>query len=193
MEILENGRTVCRNWIFILCFLVLPGASRALAGEDADLELKVKATYLASFAQFVEWPEMALGAADAPIVVGVLGDDPFGNYLEQAASRKTANGRKIQIKRFQDAATAAANSHILFIGNSERQRLARVFQTLKYKPVLTVSDMPQFLNEGGMVRFVVRDERVQLEINVEKARSSELRISSKLLRLASIVEVPERR
>lgn len=182
-----------RDWKLVLCLLFLPGAASVWGGEDADLELKVKATFLASFAQFVEWPEAAMGAADAPIILGVLGDDPFGNYLEQAASRKTANGRKIQVKRFQDAAAAAAGSHILFVGNSERQRLAKVFQELKTKPVLTVADIPTFLRDGGMIRFVIRDERVQLEINAEKAKSNELRISSKLLRLASIVEVPEQR
>jgi hypothetical protein len=183
---------VGRLWqlTFVVSMLLRPFC--ASAGDDSNVEYKVKATFLASFSQFVEWPNDALGSATTPIVVGVLGDDPFGNILEQAAIRKTSNGRAIQIIRFQDPVKAAAGSHILFIGNSEKSRLGKVLQELKDKPVLTVAEMPAFLREGGMVRFVIRDDRVQLEINPQAAQNNNLRISSKLLRLASIVEVKER-
>jgi hypothetical protein len=181
------------NWLLVSVLSSVLHASCAWAGDDANVEYKVKATFLAGFSQFVEWPKEALGPTDAPIVIGVLGEDPFGDFLEQAAARKTANGRAIQIKRFQDPAKAAAGSHILFISTSEKNRLPKIFQELKDKPILTVSEMPAFVREGGMIRFVLRDERVQLEINPQTAESCKLRISSKLLRLANIVEVKERR
>ena len=160
------------------------------AEDGASLEYKVKAAFLTNFTQFVEWPEKAFASADAPIVIGVLGDDPFDDTLELASSRKTSHGRKIVIKRYRDAEDAAA-AHVLFISNSERAKLGKIVAALKDKPVLLVGESANFMRAGGMVRFMVRDERVQLEINPDAASNAGLRITSKLLRLAQIVSIKD--
>jgi hypothetical protein len=176
--------------IAILSMALLLGAALSCAAEE-DLEYKVKAAYLANFAQFVDWPEKSFENKDSPIVIAVLETDPFGANLERAVANKTANGRAIKIKRVRNA-DDAAGCHILYVGTYDRDKLSKCFKAIKSKPILTVGESADFMREGGIIRFVIRDERVQLDINAEGATELGLRISSKLLRLANLVKVREK-
>jgi len=166
-----------------------PGASYAQArpgGQPFD-EYEVKAAFLFNFAKFVAWPEGVVPAAPAPIVIGILGEDPFGAMLEDVTSSERVNGREILVRRLGPA-DDPRSCPILFISESEHRRLPEIFARLKGANVLTVGDVEGFTGAGGVIRLTREDSRVGLEISLAAAERAGLRISSRLLSLAHIVE-----
>jgi hypothetical protein len=161
-------------------------ASRVQAAPTATTEYDIKAVFLLNFTRFIEWPVSDGVADNQPIVIGVLGDDPFGQGLDQAVRGERVNNRPLVVKRMtrlDDPVNCAA----VFISRSERHRVGEILERLKGKPVLTVSDIPQFAEAGGMVGLVSEGGKIRLRINVEVAKAANLAISSKLLRPAQIV------
>jgi hypothetical protein len=158
--------------------------------EDTSLERKVKAAFLANFPQFIEWSENNIPAKDGPIIIGVIGDDNFADVVEEAAGRKAVNGKPLKVKKYKTI-EEASESHILFVGAAKRADAEPIIRQCRKTGTLTVGDYGTFLESGGVIRFVVRDDRVQLEINPDAAKAAGLKISSKLLRLASIVKPKE--
>lgn len=152
-------------------------------------EYQVKAAYLYNFAKFVEWPAAAFGAPDAPLVIGVYGDDPFGPALDALVRDKTVKGRRCVIRRsvrMRDLRT----SHVVFIGASP-EPVAQALKELDGTSVLTVGEGPRLLDEGGIVAFSVEDGRVIFTIHVGAAARAHLSISSQLLRLARVTGLPK--
>ena len=143
----------------------------------------MKAAFLYNFSKFVEWPPHAFGRADGPFIIGVLGKDPFGEALERAVAGKFIQGRPVVIRRWISSKDFI-QCHLLFVSNSERDRLPDILNELKGSSVLTVAEMEGFVNRGGMINFLLLEGRVQFEINNRSAQSSRIRISSKLLQLA---------
>lgn len=148
-------------------------------------EYKVKAVFLFHFAQFVEWPEGSFSQADEPMVIGVLGEDPFGEYLDKVVSGEAVKGHPLQVRRFSSLEDID-KCHILFVRAEGLGQLRTVLRGLESRAMLTVGDNPAFIRAGGMIRFFSEDNKIRLQINPEAARSSGLMISSKLLRLAEI-------
>jgi hypothetical protein len=159
----------------------LPHAARA-AGPG---EYEVKAAFLYNFARFVEWPEPPGG--DGPFVITVLGRDPFGTVLDDTLRGKTVDAKAVQVRRVSRS-EEVGGSRIVFICDSEKDRLPAILKSLESAPVLTVGEMTEFAERGGVIRFKVEQDRIRLEINVAAAERSRLRISSQLLKLARIVE-----
>ena len=147
-------------------------------------EYQVKAVFLFNFSQFVEWPDKAFSSDKAPLVIGVLGDDPFGHYLDDIVSGEKVNGHPLIIQRYHNI-QEASTCHILFINKGEMDKTD--ITNLKGNNVLTVSDDPSFIQKGGMIRFFTSNNKIQFQINPEVAKAGGLTISSKLLRLAEIV------
>ncbi len=168
----------------LLAALCLATALPVRASETAP-EYQVKAVFLFNFAQFVEWPADAFADAKAPLVIGVLGDDPFGDYLDKLVQGEKVGQRPLQVRRFARAAEITG-CHILFVspGFDDFERVAA---SLRGRSVLTVGDRDNFSRLGGMVRFVTVNGKIRLRINVVAAQEAGLLISSKLLRSATIV------
>jgi hypothetical protein len=164
---------------------VLVAAVPIQAGTPS--EHQVKAAFLYNFANFVEWPDGALGPAGAPIKVCVVGADPFGGALDDAFRDQVVQGRRVQIVRGPTLA-AVGRCHILFLSQSEQDRWPALLKELGNAPTLTVADGPPLVRQGGMVNFVIEAKRVRFEINRGAAEHAGLRISSKLLALARLVE-----
>ncbi|MBI3831763.1 MAG: YfiR family protein [Planctomycetes bacterium] len=164
--------------VFFLCAWVSAYA------EDS-LEYKVKAGFLLNFIKFAEWPAAALGDKDTPIVIGVLGDNPFGPLLEKTVQNREVDGHKVSVRKYKQAKDAR-EAHVLFIGMKGEQ-LAGALKALEGSPTLTVGESDAFIDAGGMVRFVIRDEKVGFEINPASAKKAGLKIGAQLLRLAKIV------
>lgn len=158
----------------------LLGARPAAAAPTAQ---QVEAVFLFYFSQFVDWPQGAFADPHSPIVICVLGDDPFDGTLDQAVAGEHVNGRPIAVRRPQSV-DGAVGCHILYISSSEASQLPRILSTVKGHSVLTVSDMDSFAESGGIVRFELVREHVQLRINAQAARSAGLVLSSKLMRAA---------
>jgi hypothetical protein len=183
--------TVPFAWIVgCICF-VLAGLSLAApwptAAQEAPPEYPVKAAYLFNFLKFVEWPEDSFTDPLAPIVIGVVGDDPFGNTLPQVVIGKTVQGRDLVIRRYR-VNEDMRGAHILFIGASEKKRIPAILSYLRGSSVLTVADTDGFLDAGGMIQFLYEKGRVRFGINMDATGQARLKVSSKLLSLAKVVE-----
>jgi hypothetical protein len=167
--------------------VLLVWTAPAVSAEAATLrEYQVKAVFLLNFARFVEWPPEAFAGPQAPLVIGVLGDDPFGDYLDETVRGEKVNDRPFVVQRYHHV-EEMDGCHVLFISRSEAGRLDSVLAALKGRSILTVSDMDGFAQNGGMIRLVTENNRIRLRINVDAADAARLTISSKLLRLAKIV------
>jgi len=146
-------------------------------------EYELKAAFLYKFASFVVWPA---ASGTRPLCIGVVGRDPFGPNLERIVKGQIANGRSFRIRRFK-APEDVYGCEIVFISSSERRRLPSILDKLKGEPVLTVGDVPEFCESGGIVAFQLVGDRIHLTINLEAAERSNLQLSSKLLSLASVI------
>jgi glucose-6-phosphate isomerase len=116
----------------------------------------------------------------------VLGNDPFGSTLDDVIAGEKVNEHSLSVRRFRRA-EEVEGCHILFISQSENERLAEIFERLKGRSILLVGESEGFATRGGMVRFITEKNRVRLRINLESAKAAGLVISSKLLRPAEIV------
>ena len=172
--------------------LVTPGiflfflAAPAFAQVAKAPEYSLKAAYLYNFAQFIEWPDDSFTSADAPIVIGVLGEDPFGGALDQAVKNKTAHGRSFEIRRSKQMGELRA-CHVLFISASEARRLPEILTAVPQKGVLTVSDVDRFAEQGGIINFYMENNKVRFKINLSAAGRAGMKIRSQLLRLGTII------
>jgi len=155
-------------------------------------EYLIKAGFIFNFAKFVEWPAAAFAQPDSPIVIGILGTDPFGTIIDQIVQDKKIGGRGFVVKRLRWGGDVKEirECKILFVGASERAHVDELVQLVKTLPILTVGETPGFAERGGVIRFVLEDNKVRFEVNVEAAHQAELNISSRLLTLARIVQQP---
>jgi hypothetical protein len=164
-------------------------ASSALSNQGqpaAPSEYQVKAAFLYNFAKFIEWPVEAFKSENPSLIVGIVGADPFGSALEQTLAGKSANGRALTIRRLKWG-QSLRDCHILFISASERKRLAQILESLRGASVLTVSELENFHQQGGITTFILEENKVRFAINTEAAEQARLKISSKLLILAKPV------
>lgn len=161
-----------------------------LQAQSAPSEYQLKAVFLFNFAQFVEWPDGTFPAAQSPLVIGVLGDDPFGTYLDETVKGETVNGHPLVVRRYTEV-EGITDCHILFVSRPQRGDLERVLDSLKGRAILTVGDAERFAGRGGMIRFITDRNKIRLRINLEVAQAANLKISSKLLRPAEIVATGE--
>lgn len=157
------------------------------SSAEWTLEDKLKAAVLYNFAKFVEWPSEDFANDDkAPIVIGILGADPFGPEFDKAMLEKTASGRKVVIKRYNNAKDARA-CHILFIAPSENHRLPQILAAVKGTNILTVGEAPRFTALGGVIRLYLEEGQVRFEINLDAVKRTKLQVNAELLQLAKIV------
>ena len=145
---------------------------------------EVKAAFLFNFAQFVEWPSNAFASAQSPFVIGIVGEDPFGQVLESIVTGETVRGRPLQIRRFRRPRDIIG-CHILYLSPSEDRRTAELLAAVRARPILTVGEGDDFIAAGGIMQFVT-ERSIRLRINLDRAREAGLNISSKLLRLCEI-------
>jgi hypothetical protein len=182
-----RGATAPRRAAWVLSMALLVAALPGTAAEaPISAENQVKAVFLFNFAQFVGWPPQAFKGPQTPIVIGILGADPFGPYLDELVQGEKIGDRPMVVRRF-NRVEDAADCHILFISRSEAGNLGRIVAGLKGKSVLTVGDMDGFTRQGGMVRFLTEEGKIHLRINVQAAKSASITISSRLLAHAAIV------
>lgn len=161
--------------------------SLALPAETPPVrEYQVKAVFLYNFAQFVQWPAEALPADGSPLVVGILGNDPFDSYLDEVVEGEKVNGHPLKVVRFKSL-EELKDCHVLFVSSSEASRLEPILRTLKTRNILTVGEHELFARLGGMVSFVTKEGKIRFRINLDAVQAADLTMSSKLLRLAEIV------
>jgi hypothetical protein len=182
----DGGTSVLSGVLFAALALLWVGGLNLPAQSNATKEYKIKAVFLFNFSQFVTWPTNAFPEAQTPLVIGVLGEDPFGTYLDETVRGEEVDKHPLAIQHYRRA-EEIKTCHILFISQSETGRMDEILASLKGRNILTVSDAEGFAQQGGMIRFVTEKNKIRLGINLEAAKTASLTISSKLLRPAEIV------
>ena len=174
----------------LLAALLLATATATYAGAQAvfspaaPTEYEVKAAFLYNFARFVEWPSDAPRAE--PFVIAILGRDPFGSVLDETVSGKAVAGRPIHVKR-ASRVDEVLDAQIVFVAASENKDVQAILRALDRPGVLTVGEVEGFAEQGGAINFTVQSRRVRFEINPTQAEQAHLKMSSQLLKLATLV------
>jgi hypothetical protein len=173
---------------------LLLGAAVARAQPEppsppSPTEYEVKAAFLYNFTRFVEWPPEALRDPGAPFVIAIVGHDPFGAVIDETVAGKTAGGRPIEVRRVPRV-EEARDAQIVFVSSSERSNLAAILKALDRPGILTVGDTDGFAMRGGAINFTLQARKVRFEINPIVAEQAGLKVSSQLLKLATLVAGP---
>ena len=178
--------------VFRLASLLLLALTQTAKSAEPNrpTEYQIKAAFLYNFAKYVEWPPKVFAAADSPIVVGILGKDPFGAGFEKIGIRQVGS-HPLLVRQIQKPGDIAG-CHMLFVGNLEQRRLEKMRGDLHAACILTIYDEAEnFEKTGGVINLVKSsDNKIRFQINVDAARQSELKIDSTLLNLAKIVHDP---
>lgn len=156
---------------------VLIGGLLTSAACPASREYEIKAAFIYNFLRYIEWP-----SNKATYTVGILGDDPFEGGLDQF-QRKPLAGKSISVRTVKSA-KEARGLDVLFISNTEADKLDGTLAALKGAPVLTISDVPSFVDHGGQIGFTAERNRIRFIVNTDALAASDLKASSNLLKLA---------
>ena len=156
-----------------------------LSAQQHPTESQVKAAYLYNFGKFVTWQPGQAGNSGS-LEICLLGKDPFGPMLDATVAGESIDGRKIAVKRIGKVQDAP-ECRILFVGLSEGSRLGSILTAAQRFGMLTVSDIPNFAEQGGIIEFVSQQDRIRFEVNRAAAEQSHLVLSSQLLKVASKV------
>jgi hypothetical protein len=164
-------------------YLLFSSTAGTYARPQRPSEYEVEAAYLLNFLKFIQWPATS-GEGVVPICV--LGHDPFGAALDKIVAGQQIGGKNVVSRRLNKP-DDVDGCRVLFIDSSESGRLASTLASLDDTPVLTVSDIPDFVSRGGIIQFVLRGDRVRFEINLINAQRIGLNVSSQMLNVASAV------
>jgi len=172
--------------------LLLPILAAKASSETPKASVyQVQAAYLYNFGKFVRWPAVAPANQGGSFSICVFDQDPLAAVLQSTLAGESVGNRPVVIRRVAKA-QEAGSCHILFISLAQRKELKEILAALDQKSVLTVSDIPDFSSEGGMIQFVFEGDRIRFEINLEGAQRAHLVFPSELLRVAVAVRKPAR-
>lgn len=194
MAILRQGDpfavvTVLRRLLALISILiVVGGAVRPAASSVEGLsEYEVKAAFLFNFTRFVEWPSSAFATDKTPFVIGLFHSDPFGAALRRVVEGQTVRGRPVEIrivKRYDEVRAC----HLVFVSAAEEQRTPDLLRSGAVGQVLAVGESSGFAQAGGIMNFVMDGPRVRFEVNLRAAKRAGLKLSSRLLSMARLVD-----
>jgi hypothetical protein len=174
----------CMFSALLILFLLYP--SNLPAQQTKASEYEIKATYLYNFGRFVQWSASAVAVKGDSFPICVFGQDPFGSILDSTLSGESIGGKTVVAKRVSKP-QEALDCRILYISASEDSRLKEILTGLDKAGVLTVSDIPQFSQRGGMIQFVLVGNKIRFEVNLTSAQDAGLTLSSDLLKVAVAV------
>lgn len=180
------SRLVRNATFFVVFTFLLAGVGERTRAQTTAEEYRVKAAFIFHFAQLVDWPPEIQAETDHSLVLCTLGEDPFQGALEATIAGKAVGNRFIRIRHLGERQDMQA-CQILFFGKAEGKRTAMLVTSLHNAPVLTVGETAGFLDGGGMIDFLLEENKVRFEINLEAAESARLKVGSRLLVLAQRV------
>ena len=203
LSLFMRGTRCGRQWLLLGLML---GAAVAGAAEIGSVvaatsavatptrssvpEYNTKAGYLLLFTRYVQWPADIFPAADTPVVIGVLGANPFGDVLESTVRGLKSNGRLIEVRHVKTAAEAT-RCQLVFIARKQERDEAVWLQALRGKPVLTVIESEHGIERGAILSLLLeetaRGTRVAFQANLPAAREAGLQISALMLASAKKV------
>ncbi len=184
------------RWVLGVLVTTLVAASMCQSAHTDDAvtpQHVVKAAYLRNFAKLVTWPAKAFEHASSPLVIGVLGQDPFEQVLDKAVEARTAHKRELRVRRMAvvdgklPPKGSLSDCHLLFVSASVSDQLPQIFERLAGTHVMTVSDVENFADIGGVIEFVLDGPNIEFRFNRQVAKAAGLRPSARLLKAAIAV------
>ena len=179
------NKIICITFFFILAVRTTGYAQMGFTVYPTEFQIKAK--YLYNFTRYVNWPKVAFKDSLSPFIIGIIGEDPFGTELEKTVEGKKIKNRTFTVKRFVSV-DDLEYCHILYIGIANRESQLQILRKIRRSSILTVGNRANFTQDGGIINFVEKKEKIRFEINTKIARESGLKISTKLLKMADIVE-----
>jgi len=170
--------------VALLCFSSAISTSAELSRPS---EYELKATFLYNFIKFTGWPPEELAKSSDPFVIGIFGKDPFGSGLDRLIEGETVNDKTVVIRRLART-EQAAHTQVLFISSSEEHNLPAILRAIEGKSILTVSEIENFAQRGGIINLKKENNRVAFEINLDSAKRAGLTMNAQLLKLARVVK-----
>lgn len=185
MNVFSIRRLVAATAVIVLAGLgLLHAQARAAGSPSAD---DVQAAYLFNFVRFVEWPAAAFPSDSAPVKICVLGSTSFTNVASESINGRSVGDRPVVVES-TDSVLGSRGCHILFVAPSRKGDENEILATFAKRSVLTVSETDGFAKRGGIANFVTIDDKIRFVINKTAAEEAGLKISSRLLRIAQVVE-----
>ena len=181
---------IATKWLrgLVLAVLLMVGGGILLLSHAATLssarEYQIKAVYLYNFTLFITWPKSAFSSYRAPFRICILGDDPFKKQIDIVVRNEKAQNRPIVVERIREVKPFC---QIVYISRSEQRHLPDIIAALEQHPILSVSDLPEFVVNGGMIKFYTRRKQVRLAIDPQTLEETGLQASANLLRVSKIV------
>ena len=191
----QHGRGGDTNWspmrllrpVTAMLVLLISCHDVICAQSRKSTEYDVKAAYIYNFGKFIRWPASISPASNEPFAICVLGKNPFGPALEATVKGESIEGRKLGV-RYLASMAEASGCRILFVSNSEERHVGAVLEEAGRRPILTVSDIPGFVDRGGDIEFVAVGEKIRFKVNLVAAEKAGLSLSSELLKVAVTVK-----
>ena len=171
----------------VIACATLPLLGRAAPAVQALPEAEVKAAAFYNIVTFTDWPASTFASSEAPLVIGILGQGPIASLLPALVANETWRGRPVIVKQLA-APAAARDCHVLFVARSEQGRWRTIARQIAKRPILTISDFDGFARGGGVVQLGIDRNKLRLTVNLAAARNHGLAISSKVLRLAEVID-----
>lgn len=200
------GRTdgLCPLGIPILALLALVGQAgmgsvlassaevEAVSNGKGDVaEYSLKAAFLYNFIRFTTWPKERFENESSPIVLMVVGKDPFGEILDETFAGKKVGGRRVELRRVAKL-PKEPDCHLLFVTGMNAKDRRALLERCRSRSILVVGEDEGFGEEGACANFYVEKNKVRFEINPDEVKAQKLTISSELLKLAKIVRTKEK-
>lgn len=186
----RTGRGARRGWLLLALTFLIPICSHA---ESISKEYKLKAAFIYNFTKFVmEWPTNRFAAKDAPITIGVLGKNPFGEELATVVQGRNAQGHPFRVKLLTTI-EEAKNADVLFVAHGQESLLQEQLPALQAAGVLTIGESEAFGDLGGLINFTIEpnattgEDNIRFKINLTETEKSGFKFSSQLLKVAQIV------
>jgi len=171
---------ICAGLYLLAC--AIPAA---VAQDRTDEVHLLKAAFIFNFARFTRWPETREGE-DAPLILCTAGDDGLVGELGRLGGR-TVRGRRVSILPLENV-PVPKSCHVLYVAVSKQEGYVDILESVRHAPVLTVSEIPRFERRGGIIELFHEQERIRFIINQGAARRAGLKLNSRLLNLAIVVD-----
>lgn len=182
----KRPRLLHAFWRAFVASLLMPLSVAAGEEPEVSKEYQVKAAYLFNFVKYVEWPADRFANAESPIVVGVLGRNPFATEFDRIVENRTVNGRAVRLRELRTP-DEAGQVHLLFVPAGEEMLFGDVAGSLQSVAVVTVGESDRFTTLAGMITFTRAADKVRFSINLATADHARIKISAQLLKLATEV------
>jgi len=172
--------------ILVLIFCLFTWQN-SYAQDQMPTEYDVKAVFLYNFINFVDWPDSSFANNNDPFIIGICGDDSFDGSLSDIVKGEKVNGTRSIIVKQAKTTSELQDCHMIFCTSSEEKEIDRLLGLTDNKSILTIGESDNFTGEGGMIGFINNDGRVRFELNIKAINKADLRVDSRLQRVAKKV------